>query len=143
MKNRYIKTRRKKSKFLFKAPSIKEKSEIMIIKLSRSFSNFFVSLADITHKYIIGKSAAYIIGKKEPRRRRKAPQTLLYILENLNSYLKYYNITDIIIFSSIRSRIYFEYMYRYYNPRNINILAIIIRRHLPFSFTRSRRARHY
>jgi ribosomal protein S11 len=78
-----------KDKFKFGKYSNKKKA---YIKIHKSHSNFFMTLTDFNGKVIVCKTAAMVLGKLERRRRRKAPQTIEYMVASLDEYFILYNI---------------------------------------------------
>ncbi len=62
------------------------------INIRKSHSNFFMTLTDCIGRVIICKTAASVLGKLERRRRRKAPQTIEYMIASLEKYFVLYNI---------------------------------------------------
>jgi hypothetical protein len=132
---------KKKNKFNFKNEAFSKTGNVAILKFNKSYSNFFISLSDILNKFIIGKSAAMVLGKKEPRRKRKAPNTMEHLINSLDHFFDLYNITDIIIYSFIRPSLFLNFALRYVRVKNINIIKIIIKRNMPFSLYRGRKAK--
>jgi hypothetical protein len=75
-----------KSKFFF-GPYNKRRA---YINISKSHSNFFMTLTDCKGRVIVCKTAAMVLGKLERRRRRKAPQTIEYMIASLDKYFTLY-----------------------------------------------------
>lgn len=109
------------------------------IKMRRTHSNFFMTLTDRKSKVIVCKTAAMVIGKLERRRRRKAQQTLDYMVASLDKYFELYNIQGIYLFLKMRPGQYVANLIRSLSARKIFLIKVFCRRKLPFSTTRGRR----
>jgi hypothetical protein len=64
------------------------------LNMRKSYSNFFFTLTDKKHRVIICHTAAMVLGKLERRRRRKAPQTIEYMIASLDKYFLLYILLD-------------------------------------------------
>lgn len=64
------------------------------LNMRKSYSNFFFTLADKKHRVIVCHTAAMVLGKLERRRRRKAPQTIEYMIASLDKYFILYILQD-------------------------------------------------
>lgn len=127
-----------KSKFFF-GPFDKKRA---YLNISKSHSNFFMTLTDCFGRVIICKTAASVIGKLERRRRRKAPQTIEYMIASFEKYFTLYNIWGIKLILQIRPGQYVANISRSLLSRQIFLLNIYNRRKLPYSFTRGRRKKY-
>lgn len=127
-----------KSKFFF-GPFNKRRA---YINISKSHSNFFMTLTDCRGRVIVCRTAAMVLGKLERRRRRKAPQTIEYMIASLDKYFTLYSIVSIKLIMTIRPGQYIANISKSLTSRKIALLRIFNRRRLPFSFTRGRRKKY-
>lgn len=109
------------------------------INLRKSHSNFFFTLTDRKGNVIVCKTAAMVLGKLERRRRRKAPQTIEYMVASLDKYLILYDIKSIHLYLQMRPGQYVVNLIQSLTARKISLVKIFYRRKLPFSSTRGRR----
>lgn len=129
---------KKKNKFRFGPPNKRR----AFLNIKRTHSNFFMTLTDCIGQVIICKTAAMVLGKLERRRRRKAPQTIEYMIASLDKYFTLYNIWGIKIILRIRPGQYVANIARSLTARKIFLLRILNRRKLPYSYTRGRRKKY-
>jgi ribosomal protein S11 len=129
-----------KEKSFYNLENFKQRTGNLILR--KNHSNFFVTLTDIKFKVIISKSAAAVLGKKERRRKRKAPQTIGYMINTLDSYFKRYNIHNLNIILRLRPGRYLRFLIHSLMSKQINIYNIFNRRKLPYSYTRGRRKKY-
>lgn len=115
---------------------------IAYLHVRKSHSNFFMTLTDCRGRVIICKTAAVVLGKLERRRRRKAPQTIEYMIASLESYFTLYNIWGIKLVLRIRPGQYVTNISNSLLSRKIFLLNIFNRRKLAHSFTRGRRKKY-
>ena len=127
-----------KSKFSF-GPYNKRRA---YINISKSHSNFFMTLTDCKARVIVCKTAAMVLGKLERRRRRKAPQTIENMIASLDKYFTLYNIWGIKLILTVRPGQYVANISKSLISRKIALLTIFNHRKLPFSFTRGRRKKY-
>jgi ribosomal protein S11 len=125
-----------KGKFYFGFNMLKRRA---FIKMKRTHSNFFMTLTDRKSKVIVCKTAAMVIGKLERRRRRKAQQTLDYMVASLDKYFELFKIQGIYLFLKMRPGQYVANLIRSLSARKIMLVKVFCRRKLPFSTTRGRR----
>lgn len=128
-----------KYKFFFGKHINKQRAYLNIRK---THSNLFMTLTDCRGRVVTSKTAAMVIGKLESRRRRKAPQTIEYMIASLDSYFTLYNLWGIKIVLHIRPGQYITSLSESFLSRKLYILSIFNRRRLPFSFTRGRRKKY-
>lgn len=112
------------------------------LNLRKSYSNFFFTLTDKKHRVIICHTAAMVLGKLERRKRRKAPQTIEYMIASLDKYFLLYNITGLKLILHIRPGYNVINLVRSLQARNIFLIKIFYKRKLPFSTTRGRRKKY-
>jgi len=128
-----------KNKFLF---GFSHDKKYVYLNMRKSYSNFFFTLADKKHKVIVCNTAAMVLGKLERRRRRKAPQTIEYMIASFDKYFLLYNITGIKLILHIRPGFSIINLVRSLQSRNIFLIKILYKRKLPFSLTRGRRKKY-
>ena len=114
-----------KSKFYFGVDLYKRRA---FIKMRKTHSNFFMTLTDRRSKVIVCKTAAMVIGKLERRRRRKAQQTLDYMVASLDKYFKLYKIQGIYLFLKMRPGQYVANLIRSLSSRKIYLVKVFCRR---------------
>jgi len=112
------------------------------LNMRKSYSNFFFTLTDKKHRVIVCHTAAMVLGKLERRRRRKAPQTIEYMIASLDKYFLLYNINGLKLILHIRPGYNVINLVRSLQTRNICLIKILNRRVLPFSTTRGRRKKY-
>ena len=115
---------------------------IAYLHIRRSHSNVFMTLTDCRGRVIICKTAAAVLGKSERRRRRKAPQTIEYMIASFENYFTLYNIWGIKLVVRIRPGQFVANISQSLLARKIFLLNIFNRRKLPYSFTRGRRKKY-
>src|SRR5690242_13340560 len=91
LKTKPIITNKENKKKIFSYSNIFKYKTANII-LRKNHSNFFITLTDSKFKIISCKSAAVVLGKKERRRRRHAPQTIVNMINSLEIYFKRFTI---------------------------------------------------
>jgi hypothetical protein len=127
---------KKNKKFFFK---YFRNNKIAFLFLRKNHSNFFMTLTDRDGRVITCKTAATVIGKSERRRRRKAPQTMEYMINSLEEFFILYEIWGLCIFLQMRPGQYIKNIIQSLNSRKISLFSIYNFRKNPYSYTRGRR----
>lgn len=128
-----------KNKFIF---GFSNNKKYAYLNMRKSYSNFFFTLVDKQHRVIICHTAAMILGKLERRRRRKAPQTIEYMISSFDKYFLLYNITGIKLILHIRPGFSVINLIRSLQSRNISLIKVFYKRKLSFSTIRGRRKKY-
>lgn len=110
------------------------------IFLKRSYTNIFVTLADLNNKVIICKTSGSsgITGSK---RRKKAPQAVETILASLQPFLKLYKITKVELILKMRITQIFHLLVKELSYYSIEVLGFFFRRRIAFNGVRGRKLR--
>lgn len=103
------------------------KKNLAKIYIRKTYSNIFITLTDLRNKVVICKTSGSSDVFKNKRRKRIA-QAVDKIIQNINNYIKFYNITHIhlILKMRVKSHVYalVKNLYHY----GIIILSICSRR---------------
>lgn len=126
---------KKKNNFYFGLASKKGR-----IYLKRSFSNIFITFADLKGKVIICKTSGSA-GIQGTKRRKRAPQSIESIVKSLLPILKLYKIENIDLHISSRISVYFHFLAKELMYYGFKITGLTIRKRLPHNGVRGRKLR--
>lgn len=85
-------------------------NNLALLYLNKSYTNIFITLADMNRRVIIGKSSGSSTGIPRSKRRKTVPQAVENIFVGLSRYLKLYDITKVIIILKIKMNVLFHYL---------------------------------
>lgn len=112
-----------------------------IIYLNKSYTNIFITLADLRRDVIISKSSGSSEGISHSKRRKTVPQAIENILKGMSKYFKLYNIKFVKIVLKIKVNVLFYYLLKELTFYNIGVKGFSIRRPIAFNGTRGRKIR--
>jgi len=116
-------------------------NNLALLYLNKSYTNIFITLADMKRRVIIGKSSGSSAGIPRSKRRKIVPQAVENIFVGLSRYLKLYNIKKVIVILKIKMNVLFHYLIKELTYYNVKIRGFVVRRPIAFNGTRGRKLR--
>lgn len=110
------------------------------VYLKRSYTNIFITLADLEGRVILCRTSGSS-GISGSKRKKRAPQAIEMIVQNLLPVLKLYKIKSVEIILRSRISSYFHYLVKELNYYGIKILGFTIRRKVAHNGVRGRKQR--
>ena len=110
------------------------------IVISRRYTNIFITLIDLDNRTIICKTSGSS-GVKGNKRRKRSPQSIKLIMNEIYIYLQLYEIQNIEMLINFRRNIFYRIVLRELKSFGISVTGFTVRRYIAHNGVRDKKVR--